>query len=330
MMRSLGFAAMAMLVLFSKESPAQESDHNDTMVFYWDISRHVETAKMLATQAINSEIRQLRRISNHEVPVLILEGDSWFDLPGTDVSDKFEELGYVVLSGAAHGDTLENMAFNEQLTQVVNQFRTLLLYNRVPSAILLSVGGNDILGPNLALMLNHGKSSIAREAPIMDNILYGAYSRFGSYIIDYIAAISIMCQRFYQKIDGKNGSCRNIPIIVHGYDYPISTGKGFKILWYLTVAGPWLEPTFNMKNFSPQEAQNTITKIVNYHNEVLRSAVEELHRAEDSEIENPVCYLSLLNTIGKERWADELHPNEAAMEDVAQQFADEIKRCTAQ
>ena len=261
---------------------------------------------------------------------MILEGDSWFDLPGTDVSDKFEELGYVVLSGAAHGDTLENMAFNEQLTQVVNQFRTLLLYNRVPSAILLSVGGNDILGPNLALMLNHGKSSIAREAPIMDNILYGAYSRFGSYIIDYIAAISIMCQRFYQKIDGKNGSCRNIPIIVHGYDYPISTGKGFKILWYLTVAGPWLEPTFNMKNFSPQEAQNTITKIVNYHNEVLRSAVEELHRAEDSEIENPVCYLSLLNTIGKERWADELHPNEAAMEDVAQQFADEIKRCTAQ
>ena len=323
--------AIVLVLFVGSDCLAQGNDQD-----FRNIEPHVATANHLAEEAINNEAERSKRIKEPEIPVLILEGDSWFNLPfHEDVSDKLEDLGYAVISGASYGDTLENMAFNGQLEQVVAQLRTLARNRKIPKALLLSMGGNDIIGPNLALILNHRNSSLGKTSPFMQNILDGTFEKFNSYALDYIAAVSIMCHRFYQRdeirrlLDGIDDvHSGRMPIIVHGYDYPVPSGRGFKILWYLTVAGPWLKPSFDMKNFSEEQTTNIVKYLVNKHNDVLRASAEYLHSAGDDIIINPVCYLNLRHTVGEDRWTDELHPNADAMKDIAQKFKDKIETCT--
>lgn len=332
-----GLVVMVMLLFFSSESIAQGNDSmiNSIEIPVLNVETNVETARKLADQAISNEKKNLERIRNLDIPVLILEGDSWFDLPfHTDISDELEKLNYTVLSGASYGDTLENMAFNGQLEQLVTQLRVLSKYKRVPKAILLSVGGNDIIGPGLALILNHRDSSLGKQILFMQNVLDGIFKRFESYVVDYIAAISIVCHLFYQneelhEFGEKDEICKGIPIIVHGYDYPASSGNGFKVLWYLTLAGPWLKPSFDMKNYSDGDATGIIRDLVDLHNQVISSSVDYLRMAmarEDS-IKNPVCHLDLRNIVDG-RWADELHPDSDAMKAIAQKFHAQIGNCT--
>ena len=339
MVHRLGLLTVAIVALLATKSYGQENGPiiQDINLPVIDIKLHVETAKTLASRAIENEGRKHDRIGNRDIKVLILEGDSWFDLPfNRDISDALEDLNYSVLSNASYGDTLENMAFNGQLEQVAAHFRFLALRKRTPNAILLSMGGNDIIGPNLALFLNHRNSSLGTERLFSQNILTGTFDRFQSYVTDYIAAIAVLCRKFYDKDEirellnsgnDKDSHCKSIPIIIHGYDYPVPSGAGFKVLWYLTIAGPWLEPSFDTKRYNDQDATAIIHDLVNLYNNTLSNAVDRLAGAMG--IINPICYLELMGTV-KERWSDELHPDADAMTEIAKKFSDRINSCMPQ
>ena len=80
--------------------------------------------------------------------VLIAEGDSWFDYPLYDVLQILEDdYLYDVESVAHKGDTVEDMAHSGgQFEEFARRLEKLLRDNKVPRAILLSGGGNDIAG----------------------------------------------------------------------------------------------------------------------------------------------------------------------------------------
>ena len=83
--------------------------------------------------------------------LLVAEGDSWFDYPFHDVLSMLEdEHGFDVESVAHKGDTVEDMAYSGgQFDDFVRLLEKLLRQRRVPDAILLSGGGNDIAGDQL-------------------------------------------------------------------------------------------------------------------------------------------------------------------------------------
>lgn len=270
-------------------------------------------------EAINEEKRNYNRIRDRDV--LIVEGDSWFSLPyHADIAEGLEHLGYAVMSGAEPGDTLENMAFGGQLSEMVAQFRRLFEYDKSPKAILLSVGGNDIVGPNLEFLLNHSRSTAFLQNGTdrwQEEMLDRALKRVQSHLLDYIAAISQMCATLYSReFESVGANCSEIPIIIHGYDYPIPSGEGYRFLWFFTVKGPWLKPSFQRKmqdNWNPQE---TLRHFIDRHNENLDEAVRALNR--NGGLQNPVCYLDLRQEVHS--WSDELHPDEAEMGRIAKKF----------
>lgn len=171
--------------------------------------------------------------------ILLAEGDSWFDYPLNDVLKILEDQhGYDIESVAHKGDAVEQMAYSAgQLDDFTRLLEKLIRLNRAPKAILLSGGGNDVAGVEFAMMLNHALSAApGLNRKVMEGVIGERIKLAHTFII---AAVTSVCE-------AKLG--RTIPVIVHGYDYPVPDGRGFLGGW--PFPGPWLEPGFRAKGYA--------------------------------------------------------------------------------
>ena len=169
--------------------------------------------------------------------LLVAEGDSWFDYPLHDVLSMLEdEHGFDVESVAHKGDTVEDMAYSGgQFDDFVRLLEKLLRQGRVPDAILLSGGGNDIAGDEFATLLNHAASGLP---PLNDDVVRGVIDvRARNAYAFLISGLTEIAVRLLE---------RPIPIVVHGYDYAVPDGRGF-LGGFGFLPGPWLQPGFHRK-----------------------------------------------------------------------------------
>jgi hypothetical protein len=174
------------------------------------------------------------------VGVLIAEGDSWFDYPMQDVLRLLEDdYLYDVESVAHKGDCVEDMAHAEgQFEEFARRLEKLLRDSKVPKAILLSGGGNDIAGDEFALLLNHAASTLP---PLNEDIVRGVIDvRLKEAYASIISGLTTITKSFLGN---------TIPIVTHGYDYPVPDGRGFLGGWW-RLPGPWLQPGFRRKGHS--------------------------------------------------------------------------------
>jgi len=241
---------------------------------------------------------------------LIAEGDSWFDYPLCDVLKELEDgHGFDIESVAHKGDTVEDMAYGEgQLDGFARLVEKVLRRGVVPRAILLSGGGNDIAGDEFAILLNHAASSIAG---LNDSIVTGVIDeRLQDAYVTILAAITNVCESLV---------ARPLPIIVHGYDYPVPDGRGFLGGWG-PLPGPWLEPGFRRKGFAAMAARKPVmVELIDRFNAMLR-------RIAGKQPFKHVRYLDLRNTLStganyRDWWGNELHPTRIGFETVAAKFA---------
>jgi hypothetical protein len=245
--------------------------------------------------------------------VLIAEGDSWFDYPMNNIVRLLEDKhGYEVESVASNGDRVEDMAYSDgQLEKFTRLLEKLIRRGTIPRAILLSGGGNDVAGNEFAVLLNHaGSAAKGLNAQVLKGVID---ERIQLAYIHIIAAVTEVC-------DARLG--RRIPILVHGYDYPIPDGRGF---WGGTwvLPGPWLEPGFRAKGYGNMQARKEImAALIDRFNEMLQrlSGMPEFAH---------VRYIDLRKTLSngpdyKEWWANELHPNKRGFLEVTQRFAGAI------
>lgn len=240
--------------------------------------------------------------------VLIAEGDSWFDYPWTDVLRILEDTyRYDVESVAHKGDSIEDMAYGGgQLEEFTRRLEKLLERNTVPKAILLSGGGNDVAGPEFGVLLDHAQSA---TPGLNQLIVEGVIERIRLAYITILNSITIVCAE-----RGHPG----IPILVHGYDYPVPDGRGFLGGWGF-FPGPWLEPGFREKGFSQLAKRKKIAReLIDRLNTMLATvpAIPQLSH---------VKYIDVRDTLSsgteyKAWWADELHPTTKGFEDVAGKF----------
>ncbi len=242
--------------------------------------------------------------------ILIAEGDSWFDYPLHDVLKELEDgYGFDIESVAHKGDTVEDMAYGDgQLEGFARLVEKALRRGVVPRAILLSGGGNDIAGDEFAILLNHATSSIAG---LNDSIVTGVIDeRLRNAYVTILDAISEICRKMM---------ARTIPIILHGYDYPVPDGRGFLGGWG-PLPGPWLEPGFRRKGFAAMAARKPIMlDLIDRFNTMVQGVARE------SRFKH-VRYLNLRKTLStgsdyREWWGNELHPTGMGFKAVAAKFA---------
>ena len=242
--------------------------------------------------------------------VLIAEGDSWFDYPFHDVLEELEDRhGYDVESVAHHGDPIEEIAYGgNQLEEFTRRIEKVLRRGVVPKAILLSGGGNDIAGTGFGMLLNHMHSAIAG---LNDSVVEGIINqRIRTAYITILGAVTEISQKKVGEV---------LPILLHGYDYPVPDGRGFMGGWG-PLPGPWLEPGFREKGFDDLQRRIVITHDLI---DLFNTMVEGLPNLPTF---SHIRYVNLRNTLRtdldyKDWWANELHPTERGFHAVAEKFA---------
>jgi lysophospholipase L1-like esterase len=246
--------------------------------------------------------------------VLIAEGDSWFDYPLQDVLRLLEDVYLFEVESVAHkGDCVEDMAHTEgQFEEFARRLEKLLRDGKVPRAILLSGGGNDIAGDEFAILLNHAASSLP---PLNEDIVRGVIDvRLRAAYASIISGLTTIADSYLN---------RRIPIITHGYDYPVPDGRGFLGGWW-KLPGPWLQPGFVRKGYNDLTKNTTVVEqLIDRFNEML--AAISAHRQFSH-----VHYLDLRKTLRRDNtykkfWANELHPTAGGFDLVTKKFADIIE-----
>ena len=245
------------------------------------------------------------------VEVLVAEGDSWFDYPWNDVLSLLEdEHGYEVEDVAHAGDRIQEMAYEGgQLEKFTRKLEKVIRHGDVPKAILLSGGGNDIAGKEFAILLNHANApesglNIPLAKEVVDQRIKHAY-------VTIISAITQVCKKRLGRV---------IPILVHGYDYPVADGRGY--LWL----GPWLHPGFQEKGYDNMEDRILIMEeLIDRLNKMLLgiSKLPDFKHVRHVDVRT-----SLSNDLSgkkwKKWWANELHPTRKGFRLVAKKFADAL------
>jgi hypothetical protein len=241
--------------------------------------------------------------------VLVAEGDSWFDYPLHDVLKELEDNhGYDVESVAHKGDSIEEMAYGDnQLNDFTRTIEKLLRRGVKPKAILLSGGGNDVAGDEFRMLVNHERSSIAG---LNDDILEGVINkRIETAYVTVITSVTEVCKEITGQL---------VPILVHGYDFPVPDGRGFMGGWG-PLPGPWLEPGFREKGFDHLPSCTRMAHDLIERFNTMLAGVAALPQYRH------VHYIDLRNTLStgrnyKDWWANELHPTPRGWSRVADHF----------
>ena len=272
---------------------------------------HARSARLQAAapEGATPSVAPLKTAGN-----LLALGDSWFDYPFHDVLKELEDgHGFTIQSTAKAGDPIESMAYHGgQLDNFARALEKITDQGNVPKAILLSGGGDDIAGKEFGMLINNALSKIGGWAPgIIDYVLSQRILRAYQTIV---TTVTELCR---PAIDGQA-----IPILIHGYDYPVPDGRGFLGGW-LFLPGPWLEPGFREKLFFDLPTTTAMMKIIiDQFNAMLSTLVA------DPAFSN-VRYIDLRGTLSnnlandeyKQWWANELHPTEQGFRAVADKFA---------
>ncbi|WP_068269300.1 GDSL-type esterase/lipase family protein [Aldersonia kunmingensis] len=269
-----------------------------------------ETAAGTATAERILAQRQRFAARDDRRGLLVAEGDSWFDYPGRDILEVLQdEDSWEVVSVAHYGDTLNSMSYSDaQLTGLMRQLEWALSRNEVPAAILLSAGGNDFAGPEFGVFIGNKNS----QRPGVDDAILADFigCRMQSALAHLVAAITRACESLFGV---------TIPIVVHGYDYPVPDGRGFLGGWG-PLPGPWLSPSLEAKDFTDlNEKKRIAAVIVDSYNAMLTEFVQRPSASH-------VKYVDLLGTLPtgedyREYWANELHPTGRGFDLLAAKFA---------
>lgn len=244
--------------------------------------------------------------------VLVAEGDSWFDYPFYDVLQLLDDdHGWDIEQVAHRGDSVESMAYDGgQLDDFVRAVERVARRGEVPHAILISGGGNDVAGDAFAMLLNHRSSPVYGLNPtVIEGVLQ---TRVHVAYTTVISAVTAACEALLGA---------RVPILLHGYDYPVPDGRGVLGGWG-PLPGPWLEPGFREKGYDDLAERVAIA----------RDLIDRFYTMLGAVVTTPafahVRFVDLRNTLstdlssGRYRtwWGNELHPTRQGFAKVANQF----------
>ena len=221
---------------------------------------------------------------------IVSEGDSWFQYPITltDIIDNLSaDPDKAILSLGAAGDTVANMARRAEFLRAVERENA--------SVLLLSAGGNDLLGDGaLAAVLN--PFSQGAEAKELVN-----WTAFGRRLDSIVAGYESM-------IRAVEAGFPRVKVFGHGYDLP-----------FPQTGGPWLGTPLKAKGIPPKLGREVIRHLIDAFNDRL-GALEHRYTG--------YTHIDLRGKVGgsASSWHDELHPKNAGYGRAANAFREQLGR----
>lgn len=280
----------------------------------------LRTRGMSGMDALNGAFRARRRAEfelrlalGDKRPIVLAEGDSWFEYPLL-LDDTIDALlpAYNIFCLSAAGDTMANMAANIEVVESL--FRLVGERGLAVRAVLLSAGGNDIVGDTLAKCVREfaGQGSAedlldrAALKPELDKISHG-----------------------YERIIAKLRAVRaDIPILVHGYDHAIPLNRPLPphpwdkdLIAANAPRDGWLAIPLSRRKITDPRLQAGIVKLmIDAFYERLRAFANPTGTG----AKKGVYLVDNRNTV-KGRWNDELHPTKEGFAAVAAKFDKVLK-----
>jgi uncharacterized protein YodC (DUF2158 family) len=231
-----------------------------------------------------------------EAPVdFVVDGDSWFNHPFLlDVLDWFNAKNLRFTGGLMPGRTLAEMVQRQRYQNGLQNFAV--------RALLLSGGGNDLIGWNPQ---PSGASAIFQSGQGSDPAAYinsGELTR----ALDFIEGLLIQYAREARAIKPA------VPIITHCYDWIVPKDYILPIFLRPFESGEWVHPQLEAVQVPPDQAlRNGIARR-------LLDAANDRYAAVCAA--NNMTFVDLRGMV-RGRWFDEIHPKNAAFEDIADALA---------
>jgi len=228
-----------------------------------------------------------RIAGNFDGHVIISEGDSWFQFPvlRKDVIDHLiEDRSLAILSLGGAGSTAAQMVAQGELREAAAQYQ--------PDFVLVSAGGNDVLAEGgLEFRLN------VTDALLSDN---------GSRPIDFLseaffASLQQVLADIRRLLSDVTDASPDSRILIHGYDHVWPRHDGI-----------WLGTPMRNAGITDQGLQRRILRLMlNTFNTELRKLAEAFQA---------VTWVDMRGEVGRDRWFDELHPDDEGYAAVSREF----------
>lgn len=241
-------------------------------------------------------------------------GDSWFDYPlNGNIPIPFYNSAIVadsqlgakgtpnpnILNRAEPGQASTAALSYQKQSQMVNDWiASINWHGGKLDAILVSMGGDDIVGDQLAIYLTYGggaKAASGRLQGVLD-LVSASYS-------DLFALRDLFAL--------------GVPIFGHCYDYALPNGVPAA-----AVFGPWMQPSFKFAYYNFLDAQSVIVDMIDKFYSMLSGLA--------SNAKNNFYVVNTRNTIQPNNsspggWANELHPFPTGFGLLADKFLAALK-----
>lgn len=258
------------------------------------------------------EMKFRLRVGSEKAPVLVSEGDSWFQFPFL-LEDVIDQLSsdHLIWSLDAAGDTARNMVYgnSEYMKGLVR------MKERRVRAFLFSAAGNDVIGQD------------ERGDPVLASLLKTHQTgRSAAWHIDQarLSTILLFLENAYRAVVAavrKDADFRRLPIVIHGYDYAIPggfAGDPRKPVW--AKQDQWLGGAMRKKKIVDVDLQREIIRIL------IDALYDMLARVAGDPASSRVYLVDVRGTLALGEWADEIHPTNAGFKKVAKLFRATLKK----
>lgn len=259
---------------------------------------------------------EMRLALGEKKPVLVSEGDSWFQFPLLidDVVDHLNEH-YLICSLDAAGDTADNMVKRnpEYMLNLVAQKA-----NGV-AGFLFSAAGNDVIGAD-----ETGRPALARLLKPYTAGKSAAWHINTSELRKTLAFLEDCYSTVIATVRG-DPDFKRLPIFIHGYDYAIPggfPGDPRRPAW--AAVDEWLgSPMKDLRIVDPDLQTEIIRKLID-------ALYDMLERIAGSSARTHVIVVDARGALGPvTSWADEIHGTSEGFRSVAARFKARIDAATA-
>ena len=231
-------------------------------------------------------------------------GDSWFDYPlngnapsfgSTAIIAQLTQLGSpppLVLNYSLYGQATTSVLTYENQQNIIDAVTDPSQWvNDAPDGILVSMGGDDLVGDQFAIYLDYEGSGLDATR------FQGALNSVRASYLDLFALRDAV-------LPGK-------PVIGHSYDYAIPNGVA------PVCAGPWLQPSLDFSGYDLAEGLAIVSSMIDGFYAMVSALAGDAG--------NNFVLVDTRGTLLRQSgvangWANELHPYPAGFTALAQKF----------
>jgi hypothetical protein len=238
-------------------------------------------------------------------------GDSWFEYPLDDngvfwpgynaaivAQGQLQSMGNpppLINSIAHHGQPMQAImgVTNQELMESLVGDDTNWL-NGKPDAILVSGGGDDIVGDQFIIYLTYASGGLnaSRFQGVLDSV-QASYEDLFAFRDEFVP---------------------NVPIFGHCYDYAIPNGKPAGLI---PIAGPWLWPSLDFAGYDYTEGLQVVKDAIDGFHQMLASLAAKQQNNFHLVDTRGILTRDTSHPLG---WANEIHPYFAGFTALAQKF----------